>query len=127
MSDLNCKRVQLGDWVKGISKNEYAYQGYVEAISESQQSALIRVVACHHNNSVGKVLESSLDRLVPCEFEVYQDEQDVYALIDMALSTYDREWFLELTEVLSQFRQNTVLHTPDITTIHSMKFPRFFK
>ncbi len=105
MLEQRVNRIRIGDWIKGISKNEYEFQGYVEAISATHGSLLVRVVKSEQQSKVGKVIESHMSRVDMMD-EDLSEEQDVYALIELALQTRDEAWFMELTAHLIACKEN---------------------
>ncbi len=108
MLEQRVNRIRIGDWIKGISKNEYEYQGYVEAISATHGSLLVRVVKSEQQSKVGKVIESHMSRVDLMEEEI-GEEQDVYALIELALQTRDEVWFMDLTSHLITLKANKLV------------------
>ncbi len=126
MKEQQCQDIQLGDWVQGISKTAFSYRGFVEAISDDQSSALIRVIECDRAQRIGKVIESSLTRLSLLADECISDERDLLPLIELSLVTRDRLWFMELTTALCTYRAKTTLLHHVLSVAHysnSRQFP----
>lgn len=92
--------IQVGDWVSGISINDEAIRGYVEAVDTTLGTAKIHVLESDNESSVGKTAESLLRRVRRQSDTVPDNEEAIRQLIDLALSMKDEEWFRELSGML---------------------------
>lgn len=96
---------KIGDWVKGRTVNGELVHGYIVAIDSLKGILKIHVVACDRESTIGRTIETH-SRFVR-EFPAYEDisEAQIQDLIDIALMTKDKEWFLELSRKLTTMRQ----------------------
>lgn len=96
---------KIGDWVKGTTVNGELVHGYIVAIDALKGTLKIHVVACDRESTVGRTIET-LSHFVR-EFPVYEDisEAQIQDLIDLALMTNDKKWFMELSGRLISMRQ----------------------
>lgn len=96
--------VKIGDWVKGNSEDGELIIGYVQALDQLERGALVKVVSSDYDGQVGKsiFLSSRHVKTLP-EVNVNNKEQ-LLNLIDLALATGDKEWFMELSAKLNNMR-----------------------
>nr|WP_263327251.1 IDEAL domain-containing protein [Neobacillus sp. Marseille-Q6967] len=96
---------EIGDWIKGESRNGELIIGYIESISNLEGVVKVTVVRCDNEEIIGKTIPllSKQVKLLPAA-NVTNKEQILF-LIDVALSTGDKEWFNELTTKLNSMRQ----------------------
>jgi len=101
--------IDVGDWVRVKSGGKYIF-GYIAYISNNQKEAQIQKVyfirkgkRFYYNpkNNLGTFETYRLRKL---EQKLYQE--DLQILIDIALDTKDREWFLELTKRMEGIKRN---------------------
>jgi uncharacterized protein YpiB (UPF0302 family) len=88
-----------GEWVQIIDHRMRGCTGYIlkyDALDDEYRMMITR-------DSKGKILQGKFyikaDQLVPIKES--KDEDDLLALIDLALDLNEKEWFMELTEQLS--------------------------
>jgi len=94
-------KFKQGDWVKGSSSQSELVHGYVETVDLYQRFLNVRVIACDNKQMVGRTI-SLLNHTVE-HLPVYEldNEGHLYNLIDLALATRDKKWFLDLTKKLN--------------------------
>lgn len=49
---------EIGDWVKGKSKDGELIRGFIEAIDFSQGTVKVYVVACDQEKTIGRTIET---------------------------------------------------------------------
>ncbi|MDR6225805.1 IDEAL domain-containing protein [Desmospora profundinema] len=98
-------RFQDGDWVKGKTINDELFQGYIESINLHQNTAKVRIIQSDNRQMVGKLSISTLDQLKHHEDTALNQEGHLLNFIDMALTTHDKEWFLQLTDSLKELQR----------------------
>lgn len=95
---------QKGDWVE-LSHTSFGYNpkakgsvGFVSIVKEDENIA--KVVFLKHGNGsrIRRVEWVDIENLSKVEPSL--EENELHALIDMALDMNDQKWFLELTERL---------------------------
>jgi hypothetical protein len=96
---LTEEKLKIGEWVKVIG-HDYL-EGYVGYITDFDivDGYRVRITKNSKGNSFkkgGKWLDE--EQIIP--LPVKKEEDDLLALIDLALETNDKEWFLELTSKL---------------------------
>jgi len=94
-------KFEVGDWVQAKTRNGEFVHGFIETIDHANGLAKVFVVRSDNEGSTGKsapVLEQWLRELPSYAME---EESSLLNLIDMALSTRDEPWFMELTGELS--------------------------
>ena len=88
-----------GEWV--ILKGRYKWIGFITAISYSLEEYEVHIVRKEQGTDV-----SFVNLSIWADFEDTElmnsrlSENNLHQLIDMALDTKDREWFLELQSML---------------------------
>jgi len=89
--------LKAGDWVKGKSIDGELLIGYIESLAIQGGALKVTVVTSDNEMTVGKtILMQSKDVKKLPESKVSNKEQ-IRFLIDLALSTGDEEWFIELS------------------------------
>lgn len=98
-------RLNEGDWVRGISLNGEFFRGFVQSVDEKKDTVHVRVVQCDNPEAVGKTVVSRINRVDVLPVEVSGEEGYIRNMIDLALSTYNKNWFLKLTDELNTLLQ----------------------
>lgn len=94
-----------GDWVKGKSVHDELVKGFVESVNDYLGTIKIYVHECDNPESIGKIIETFQNRVSLLEEpNLEQDETYILNLIDLALITKDKEWFLQLSNQLNDIR-----------------------
>ncbi|WP_338450910.1 IDEAL domain-containing protein [Niallia oryzisoli] len=97
--------LKAGDWVKGKSIDGELLIGYIESLAIQGGALKVTVVTSDNEMTVGKtILMQSKDVKKLPESKVSNKEQ-IRFLIDLALSTGDEEWFIELSSQINSMRQ----------------------
>jgi IDEAL domain len=102
MEGINQLPVKVGDWVKGKTKSGEFIYGYVETIDSSQKIIRVKVMACDNEIVVGKTVETLNHWVKKLPVSPIENEEQIKALIDLALLTKDENWFMELSNKLKQ-------------------------
>ncbi|WP_347548873.1 IDEAL domain-containing protein [Pseudalkalibacillus hwajinpoensis] len=99
---------QKSDWVKGKSVHDELIHGYVESVNNYLGTIKIFVLECDNPETVGKVIETFQNRISQLEEQDFeQDESYLLNLIEVALITKDKEWFMELSAQLKELRHES--------------------
>ncbi|MFD1428111.1 hypothetical protein JOD24_002592 [Kroppenstedtia sanguinis] len=104
MTTLLHSNMQVGDWVRGKTNEDELFQGYIESIQLKKGTVKIRVTQSDHQQMIGELAASTPDRIRLLEEMPPDQEGHLLNFIDLALSTKDRKWFMELTHTLEQVR-----------------------
>ncbi|WML50882.1 IDEAL domain-containing protein [Neobacillus sp. PS3-12] len=97
--------LKTGDWIKGKSVDGQLIIGYIESLSILDGVVKVTVVTSDNRETIGKtipILSKSVKKLPPSK--AVNKEQIIF-LIDLALSTGDEDWFLELSSKLNSMKQ----------------------
>ncbi|GAY76294.1 hypothetical protein NBRC111894_1848 [Sporolactobacillus inulinus] len=89
-----------GEWVKGRTVNGELMHGFVVDYNHEDGTVKINVVACDRESTVGKVIETLSYLIKPFPVSPLGG-QELRSMTDLALITSDRDWFMDLTEQLS--------------------------
>ncbi|MBE3570294.1 MAG: IDEAL domain-containing protein [Bacillales bacterium] len=97
-------RLEIGDWVKGKTRNGELLQGYIDMTDPLRGVVKVTVVKSDNEKLIGKtigMLEKNVEKL-PLSETV--SEEEILYLIDLALLTKDKEWFMDLSLKLSSLK-----------------------
>lgn len=97
--------LQIGDWIKGKSADGELILGYIDSVNDQEQFAKVMVVTSDNNEAIGKTIPIKQKQLkkIP-NVQVINIEQ-LRSLIDVALITGDKEWFMELSDKLNSLKK----------------------
>lgn len=97
--------LKTGEWVKGRSRNGELIIGYIEALHSTEGAVSVHVVTSDNEESIGKTVQLLSRRVKSLPASKVANKEQISFLIDLALSTGDEEWFLELSSQLNSMRQ----------------------
>lgn len=100
-------RVELGDWVSGRTKDGELLHGYVASIDTYEGTVAIQVVDSDREEAIGRAISVPTGAVHKLPEEAAVREEDLLALIDLALMTRDEAWFAELTGDLLKLRRRS--------------------
>ena len=95
---------EIGDWVKGKSKDGELIRGFIEAIDFLQGTVKVYVVACDQEKTIGRTIETLNKWVKKCSVSETVQEDQIHYLVDLALETHDVEWFNQLSTQLNTLR-----------------------
>jgi hypothetical protein len=104
LSSNNNSTLKSGDWIKGKSHDGELLIGYIESLDFSE-GVKVTVVKSDNNEVIGKtitILRKGVKRLPVSKVT---NKEQVLFLIDLALSTGDEDWFMELSSKLNSMKQ----------------------
>ncbi|WP_245917407.1 MULTISPECIES: IDEAL domain-containing protein [Bacillus] len=99
------KGFEIGDWVKGKSRNGELIRGYIETIDPINGIIKVNVLDSDNDKSIGKTVATLSRWVAKLSVAEKRDEEELGYLIDLALITNDEPWFMELTTELSALKQ----------------------
>jgi hypothetical protein len=105
MDRISNSPVEVGDWVKGKTKNGELIYGYIETVNPLQGTVKIKVMDCDNEQIIGKTVETLKQWVKKLPISTFDNEEPIKALIDLALLTKDESWFMELSSKLKSIRQ----------------------
>jgi uncharacterized protein YpiB (UPF0302 family) len=99
--------LKVGDWIKGNTKNGELIHGYIEFIEPFNTMVQVKVLKSDNKKLVGRIIK--LDEIDIEKQPVSTDfsEGELLNLIDLSLSTREKQWFLELSWQLRR-KKNTI-------------------
>ncbi|NRD79996.1 IDEAL domain-containing protein [Bacillus sp. BRMEA1] len=99
--------LKIGDWIKAKSRSGELIIGYVESQSSEIQKGEVKVtvVRSDHNETVGKTILLSSRQVKSLPVSNVTNKAQIQFLIDLALLTKDKTWFMELTSELNSMNQ----------------------
>lgn len=107
--DTLVNQLKSGDWVKGKTLSDELFQGYIESVDYEGGTAKVRVVQSDNQRAIGKLSFSFLETLKLDDVYELREVGHLLNLIDLALTTKDKSWFMELTELLKEQHQDYYL------------------
>ncbi|WP_035322658.1 IDEAL domain-containing protein [Peribacillus kribbensis] len=99
--------LNIGDWVLAKTREGELIQGYINDLDVFQNKARVQVTESDNADINGKgvwILNSSIEKL---KARSEGTEDQLLAMIDLALLTKDKEWFLDLTQKLQAKRSKS--------------------
>jgi len=96
--------LQTGDWIKGTLRDGELIMGYVESLDISG-IVKVTVVTSDNDEIIGKKVSMLGERVKRLPVSNVSNKAQIQFLIDLALSTGDEEWFLELSTKLNSMNQ----------------------
>jgi uncharacterized protein YpiB (UPF0302 family) len=97
MKNTEALKLEIGDWVKGRSREGELFQGYIEKIDFFQGYAKVKVTECDNEKTIGRSI-NVLDHWIKKMPSVTEKTlEQLLHLIDVALKTNDEDWFIELS------------------------------
>ncbi|WP_373229120.1 hypothetical protein [Cohnella sp.] len=101
-------KFEISDWVQARGDNGELIHGFIETINQVQAIARIFVVRSDNEDLVGNpvvVRKNDMKKLPEMTFDT---AVELESLIDIALSTWDEQWFNELSGKLTLVQNNEV-------------------
>ncbi|MFD2615983.1 IDEAL domain-containing protein [Terrilactibacillus laevilacticus] len=92
-------QLDVGNWVKATTKKGAFLHGYITKINDTAGTVDVQVLQSDHKVMVGQtitLLKGVVKNLAMSNF----NESEIRSLIDLALTTRDKDWFMELTKKL---------------------------
>ncbi len=107
------KQFEIGDWVRGKSREGELVHGFVESIDAVQGIIKIYVIDSDNEKVKGKHIWifSKAAQKLPIVAAI--SETELLSLIDLSLLTKDVEWFRKLSRKLAFIKNN---QNPDLYT-----------
>ncbi|MEH7095270.1 IDEAL domain-containing protein [Neobacillus vireti] len=96
--------LKTGDWVKGTSRGGELIMGYIESL-DNPGIVKVTVVTSDNNEIIGKKVSLLSERVKRLPVSNVSNKAQTQFLIDLALSTGDEEWFIELSSKLNSMNE----------------------
>jgi len=104
MLSNNTSILNTGDWIKGESRDGELVIGYIESII-LDGAVSVTVVNSDNKETVGKTIQMLSKQVKKLPDSIVTNREQILFQIDLALTTGDEEWFLELSAKLNLMRQ----------------------
>jgi hypothetical protein len=105
MAANNHSILNIGDWVKGETREGELIIGYVETFTLIEEVVNIKVVTSDNQEVVGKTVQLLTKQVKILPNSQVTNKEQIRFLIDLALSTGDEDWFLELSAKLKAMKE----------------------
>ncbi|WP_175987490.1 IDEAL domain-containing protein [Bacillus sp. Marseille-Q1617] len=99
------KLLTTGDWVKGTSHDGELIIGYIENLDHQTATVKAKVITSDNREIEGSTIPLLAKDVKKLPDARIANKGQIQYLIDLALSTGDEEWFLELTSKLNSMRE----------------------
>jgi hypothetical protein len=97
--------LKTGDWIKAESRDGELIIGYIESLSSIEGVVKVTVVTSDNNQTIGKTIPILSTRVKKMPVSNVTNKAQIEYLLDLALSTGDKEWFLVLSAELNAMKQ----------------------
>ena len=98
--ELNYNILLLGDWVNAYTSDGELIHGYIETLDFFREITQISVVSSDNKDIIGKVVSLDIKDVKKIPISTKYFDAQLIDLIDIALLTKDKKWFIELSENL---------------------------
>jgi uncharacterized protein YpiB (UPF0302 family) len=97
--------LKTGDWIKAESRDGELIMGFIESLSSIEGVVKVTVVTSDNNQTIGKTIPILSTRVKKMPVSNVTNKAQIEYLLDLALSTGDKEWFLALSAELNAMKQ----------------------
>ncbi|MFP5108627.1 IDEAL domain-containing protein [Neobacillus sp. C211] len=97
--------LKTGDWIKAESPDGELIIGYIESLSSIEGVVKVTVVTSDNNQTIGKTIPILSKQVKKMPVSNVTNKAQIEFLLDLALSTGDKEWFLALSSELNVMKQ----------------------
>ncbi|MBV7504925.1 IDEAL domain-containing protein [Bacillus sp. sid0103] len=105
MFSTNNTILKTGDWIKAESGDGELIIGYIDSLSSLEGVVKVTVVTSDNNHTIGKTIPILSRRVKKLPVSNVTNKAQIEFLLDLALSTGDKEWFLALSSELNAMKQ----------------------
>lgn len=105
MLSNNHSILKTGDWVKGNSLDGALIMGYVESLNITGSIVKVNVITSDDHETIGKTISLLSNQVKSLPVSNVINKEQILFLIDLALSTGDEDWFIELSSQLNAIKQ----------------------
>ena len=97
--------LKTGDWIKAESRDGELIMGFIESLSSIEGVVKVTVVTSDNNQTIGKTIPILSKQVKKMPVSNVTNKAQIEFLLDLALSTGDKEWFLALSSELNVMKQ----------------------
>ncbi|MDN7247041.1 IDEAL domain-containing protein [Planococcus shenhongbingii] len=98
--------LKISDWVKGVTRNDELIIGFIDSMNIIQEAVYVVVAESDNEELIGKTIPLPIKQVESIPSAKSKDAGQLEFLIDLALSTGDKEWFNELSAELNSKKQS---------------------
>ncbi len=102
---MNKQDIKMGGWITGKSRNGELVQGFVEAALPEREFVTVFVVDSDNPEVIGRKVHIEKRKAETMNNDLLPSADGLRSLIDAALLTRDKEWFMELSNALNRIEQ----------------------
>lgn len=96
------KPFQVGDWVRGKTNYGELFHGYIHSDEPFSPNMKVRIIKSDNEEMEGKVISANPFKMRRLETSATYSKESILSLIDIALLIKDKEWFMELSSLLTK-------------------------
>jgi hypothetical protein len=97
--------LKTGDWIKAESPEGELIIGYIESLSSIEGIEKVTVVTSDNIQTFGKTIPILSKQVKKLPVSNVTNKAQIEFLLELALSTGDKEWFLALSAELNAMKQ----------------------
>ncbi|WP_423797974.1 IDEAL domain-containing protein [Neobacillus sp. SAB-20_R2A] len=97
--------LKTGDWIKGTSWGGELILGFIESMDILEGVVKVTVIRSDNTETIGKTIPILSKQVKKLPVSTATNKEQTRFLIDLALSTGDEEWFMELSAKLNEMKQ----------------------
>jgi hypothetical protein len=97
--------LKTGDWIKAESRDGELIMGFIESLSSIEGVVKVTVVTSDNTQTIGKTIPLLSKQVKKLPVSNVTNKAQIEFLLDLALSTGDKEWFLALSAELNAMKQ----------------------
>ncbi|MFE6136006.1 MULTISPECIES: IDEAL domain-containing protein [Bacillus] len=103
--------LEVGDWVRGISREGELITGYIESFDTLGELVKVMVIRCDNEDTISKTISILSKHVKKLPESKAINKEQILFLIDLALVTGDEEWFIGLSSKLNAIKE--LVNFPD--------------
>ena len=101
----NITTLNVTDWVTAKSHNGELIIGFIDRMDSENGLVKVTVATSDNKETIGKTIPISTKSVEKLPMSISASEKELQFLIDLALSTEDEDWFIDLSSRLNSIRQ----------------------
>jgi uncharacterized protein YpiB (UPF0302 family) len=105
MLSSNKTILKIGDWIKGKSRDGELIIGYIESLDILEDKVNVTVTTSDNEAIVGVTIPMLTKQVKKLPDAQVKNKEQIQFLIDLALTTGDENWFMELSSKLNSMRE----------------------
>ena len=111
--NLEKGKLEVGDWVRAKTTNGELIHGYLVKAHPEYSKAALKVIRSDNEHIIGSTLRLYKEDIIKLDNRPKYTVKQLETLIDMALASKDKQWFIELSTELKKIKGNDHTGTDD--------------